>query len=665
MVDNDDNISMKGKSGVSIMIDGKLTYLSSKDVAAMLRSMPADQLEKIELITNPSAKFDAAGTAGIINIVLKKNKNYGWNGRINAGAGLGYYDDQYGFGQNLFIKQFGGININYRAKKWNYFASYNYNGGDNFSKFIIDRKFRENGDISSVFNQYSDGAKTGNTHSGKIGIDYFINKKHTLGFFVNGMRNINTDIGLNSTVISEADGSLMSSSETASESNTSWQDITANLNYKFDIDTTGKELTVNVDYAKFYNRTNQLYQTDYFDSSGINLLIPYILKSQLPSNVEIISAKTDYVHPIGEKMKFEAGLKTSFVTTDNNAQFWYVDNVSGTDVVDTGKTNHFNYTENINAAYINYAAEINEKWNMQVGLRAEQTNSLGEQITTDTTFERHYLGLFPSAFVTYKAGPKHEWNLTYSRRIDRPDYQDLNPFIYFLDPYTYMQGNTNLLPQYTNSFEMTHTYMGFLTTTGSYSHTSGVITTITKQVDSTFSTFATSDNLSSLDNYGLSVYVPIPLGKVWSCMLFMNGYYNRYRGTVQDSTFDKGVPSFMVNAQNSFKFKKGWSAELSAFYMSPQLYGIFLMKPMSNITVGVQKTFLKEKGSLKVSFADIFWTSRWRSSVQYQNMDISMQAYNNSRAMTVSFTYKFGNSKSQYQKKESGASDELDRIKKG
>lgn len=665
MVDNDDNISMKGKSGVSIMIDGKLTYLSSKDVAAMLRSMPADQLEKIELITNPSAKFDAAGTAGIINIVLKKNKNYGLNGRANAGAGLGYYNDEYGFGENYFLKQSAGINLNYRAKKWNYFASYNYNGGDNFNKFIIDRKFRENDVISSVFNQYSDGKENGNTHSGKIGIDFFMNKKHTIGFFVNAMKDSGTDVGLNSTSISEADGSLTSTSETSSDSDNSWQNITSNINYKFNIDTTGKELMVNVDYAKFSNRTEQYYRTDYYDSAGVNSNIPYILKSNLPSDVEILSAKADYVHPVGKKMKFETGVKTSFVTTDNNAQFWNVDNSSGADVVDTGKTNHFLYEENINAAYLNYAVEFNDKWNMMVGLRTEQTNSYGDQITTLDTFERHYIGFFPSGFLTYKASAKHEWNFTYSRRIDRPDYQDLNPFIYFLDPYTYMQGNTNLLPQYTNSFELTHTFMSFLTTTGSYSHTSGVITTITKQVDSTFSTFATSDNLNSLDNYGLSVYVPIPLGKVWTCMLYMNGYYNRYRGTVQDSTFDKGFPTFMVNAQNSFRFKKGWSAELSAFYMSEQLYGIFIMKPMSNITVGIQKTFLKDKGSLKLSFSDIFWKSRWRSSVQYQNMDISMQAYNSSRMMNLTFTYKFGNSKAQYQKKESGASDELDRIKKG
>ncbi|MFZ5552581.1 MAG: TonB-dependent receptor domain-containing protein [Bacteroidota bacterium] len=664
MVDKDDNISLKGKNGVSIMIDGKLTYLSNQDVAAMLKSLPADQVEKIELITNPSAKFDAEGTAGIINIVLKKNQNYGWNGRVNAGMGLGYYEDGYGFDKNIFIKQNGGINLNYRSKRWNYFGSYNYNGGEGFNKFIIERKFRENGDISNIFNQTSDGLNFNNTHSGKVGIDFFINKKHTIGFFANGMMNTGEDEGLNSTLISEADGSLMSSSGTSSLSNDNWKNLTANLNYKFNIDTTGKELTINVDYASFNSRTSQNYRTDYFDSAGTNLNIPYILKSQLPSDVIIYSAKADYVHPIGEKMKIEAGVKSSYVTTDNNAQFWYED-TTGTDIVDTTKTNHFIYTENINAAYINYAVELNDKWNMMLGLRTEQTNSFGDQVTTDTSFERHYIGFFPSGFLTYKASDKHEWNFTYSRRIERPDYQSLNPFIYFLDPYTYMQGNTNLLPQYTNSFELTHTFMGFMTTTASYSHTSGVITEITKQVDSTFSTFATSDNLSSQDNMSLSVYVPIPLGKSWTMMNYISGFNNRFRGVIQDSTFDKSYTSFMINSQNMFRFKKGWSAELSVFYMSPQVYGIFVMKSMANITLGIQKTFLKDRGNLKVSFNDIFWTSRWRSAVEFQNMDIKMHAYNSSRMMNVSFTYKFGNSKAQYQRKESGASDELDRVKKG
>lgn len=664
IVDKDDNISMNGKPGVSIMIDGKLSYLSNQDIAAMLKSMPADQLEKIELITNPSAKFDAAGTGGIINLVLKKNRNYGWNGRINAGTGLGYYNDQYGFGQNTFIGKNGGFNLNYRSKRWNYFGSYNYGGGEDFNKFTIQRKFRENGNITTIFDQTADGIGSDNRNNAKIGIDFFINKKHTLGFFANGMQNREWGRGLNTSLLLGADGTLSSYSLTSSSSEKKWRNLMANLNYKFNIDTTGKELSMSVDYATFDSRMIQDYQTDYYDNTGTGTGPPYILKSNLPSTVTVYSAKADYVHPVGKKMKFEGGVKTSYVTTDNNAQFWYVD-TNGVDVVDEGKTNHFNYTENINAAYLNYGLEINDKWNMMLGLRAEQTNSYGDQVTTAETFERHYTGLFPSGFLTYKANKNNEWNFTYSRRIDRPDYQSLNPFIYFLDPYTYMQGNINLLPQYTNSFEFTHTFMGFLSTTAAYSHTSGVITDVTRQIDSTYSTFATNENLSSQDNVSLSVFVPIPVTKWWNSMNNLMGFNNRFRGTIQDSTFDKNYTSFMINSQNMFTFKKGWSSEVSVSYMSPQVYGMFVMKATLNVSVGIQKTLFKEKGNLKLSFSDIFWTSRWRSVVQFQNMDMNLKNSNNGREVYLNFTYKFGNSKTQYQKKESGASDELNRINKG
>lgn len=654
MVDKDGNISLKGKSGLTIMIDGKPTYLSSQDISNMLSNLPADQVEKIEIITNPSARYDAAGQGGIINIVMKKNQNIGLNGSAQAGYSQGFY-----------ARYNAGFNMNYRLEKWNFFGSYNYNNRSSAGWFELTRKFRVNDQIESIFNQSSFGRDSSQTHTGKVGIDFFPNKKHNIGIFVNGIGNAGGNSNSNHTYISGPGGEPISSSYTHGVSTQKWSNVSANLNYKWVMDSSGTELTANLDYAVFDQNNPQNFTTLYYDSLGSYLGAPYFLRSQLPSHVDIKSGKIDFSKTISKKFRLEAGLKSSYVTTDNNAQYYNV--VSGIEYVDTTKTNHFKYTENINAAYLNGQFEFSEKLQLQFGLRVENTNALGEQITIDSTFERHYTKLFPSGVLNYKLNKKHDLNFTYSRRIDRPDYQDLNPFLYFLDPYTFMQGNTLLLPQYTNSFELSHTYLGFLSTTIGYSKTEGVITQVTYQVDSTRTTYATNKNLNSLENWTISTMLPVPIAKWWTSMNFITAYHNRYQGSINNNgdNFDLGMWSFMVNSMNQLQFKKGWGAEITAFYMSRQVYGIFTMKPMSNITVGLQKKILKEKGTIKVSASDLMWKSRFRGSVVYENMDIQMNAWNDSRVYTVSFSYKFGNSKAQYQRKEGGANDEIDRIKKG
>jgi iron complex outermembrane receptor protein len=651
MVDKDGNITMKGKPGVTIMIDGKQTYLSMQDVSNMLKSMPADQLEKIELITNPSAKYDAAGTGGIINLVMKKNTMLGLNGRVNAGYTQGFYP-----------KFNGGGNINYRWEKVNLFTSYSANHRTGFSVFDLDRKFRVGDNFESIYSQTSWGESKSLNQNAKFAVDFYPNKKHTIGFFVNGMFADEKSVGYNNTDIYGDDAKTISlgQTNTSNDVKDNWQNISGNINYKWNIDSTGKELTANLDYGYYNNATSQYYKTTYYDSAGVDFGLPDILTSSLPSEVDVKSGKIDYVHPIGKKAKFEAGVKSSYVVTDNNAQFYNVRN--DVSYVDSTKTNRFKYTENINAVYTNFASELGKKWNGQIGLRLEQTIAKGEQITIDSIFTRDYLNFFPSAFLNYKANEKHEFSASYSRRIDRPDYQSLNPFLYFLDPYTYMKGNTLLLPQYTDAFELSHTFMGFMSTSLSYSHTSGVMTHITEQVDSTHTSFSSMANLQSLDNYGFSTTLPIPITKWWMSMNFINVFYNRYKGEIGGTSFDSGRPAWMINSTNSITMKNGWSAEIGFFYMAKQVHGIFFMNPMSNLSFGIQKKIMKDRGMLKLSASDMLYKQRWSGSIQFDNMDIQMWTRGDSRTVSINFSYKFGDSKSQYQRKTSGASDELDRI---
>ena len=652
MIDKDGNITMKGKPGVTIMIDGKPTYLSMQDLNNLLRNMPADQLEKIELITNPSAKYDAAGTGGIINIVMKKNSMLGLNGRANLG-----------YTQGVYPKFNGGANVNYRMEKWNFFASANASDRNGFHVFDLVRKFRDSSDvIENVYNQKSWTKSESQTLGSKLAIDFYPNKKHTIGFFVNGMFTKENSSGFNNTYIYTDDAMqhFMGLTSTDNRVKEQWKNISGNLNYKWIIDTTGKELTVNMDYGYYNNSTDQEYISSYLDSVMANTINPVTLLGILPSQVDIKSAKADYVNPIGKKMKFEAGVKSSYVVTDNNAQFYNV--VNDVQYVDSTKTNHFIYTENINAGYMNFAAEINSKWNGQVGLRAEQTVSKGEQITIDSIVSRDYLNFFPSAFLNYKVNDKHELTFSYSRRIDRPDYQSLNPFLYFLDPYTYMKGNVYLKPQYTNAFEFSHTFMGYVSTSLSYSKTTDVMTHITLQDDTARISYAMVDNLSSQENYGFSTNLPIPITKWWMSMNFVNVFYNRFKGYLAGQTLDFAKPAWMINSTNSLTFKKGWSAEIGLFYMGKQVHGMFVMNPMSNLSLGIQKKLFKDKGTLKIAGSDMLYKSRWGGNIDFANMDILMKTRGDSRTFSINFSYKFGNSKSQYQRKQSGASDELDRI---
>ncbi|HNQ00170.1 MAG TPA: TonB-dependent receptor, partial [Bacteroidia bacterium] len=442
IVDNDGNISIKGKQGVQVLIDGKPTYLSTSDLYNMLRNMSSDQLSTIEIITNPSARYDAAGNSGILNIRLRKKQNLGLNGSVTLSYGQGVYPD--------FSA---GFNLNYRREKFNAYGGYSFTKGFYFERTDIDRRFRENG-YTSLFRQNNFDKGHYDTHDFRGGFDYFIDKKQTIGILIKGFYNTNTDNTTSQTNILNNTDVPDSGYVTLNNSIGTWNSLTGNLNYSNQLDTSGQELNVDLDFARYTNRADYKFSTSHYYP---NTLYTYteLATNRQPATIDVQSFKVDYVKPLHKTMKLEAGLKTSNVQTDNDVKYYNYDDVMP--VLDTGKTNHFNYTERINAGYLSWTGEFN-KVGLQFGIRAEQTISKGDQITTNSVFKRNYLEWFPSAFFTYKFSEKYDVKLSYSRRIDRPAYQQLNPFKYFIDPYNFMQGNPFLQPQLTNSFEFAQTF---------------------------------------------------------------------------------------------------------------------------------------------------------------------------------------------------------------
>ncbi|MEO8720331.1 MAG: TonB-dependent receptor [Ginsengibacter sp.] len=655
-VDKDGNVSLKGKPGVVIMMDGKPSYLSGQELANFLKNMPSSGIDQIEIMTNPSAKYDAAGNSGIINIKTKKNKMHGLNGSLSASIL-----------QSKYTKTNNSLNLNYRTGKVNLFGNYSYSFWQNHRDQKIIRRFRnaDSKELEAIFDQNTISNPKSEEHNYKAGMDFYASKKTTVGVVFSGYRNPSDEGSLNRTNLNNADNRtdsiVIADNSNVRKSN----NLSGNLNLRHLFDSSGKEFTVDLDYLNYFQTANQSLSNSYFYPDFTERKSPSQLIGHLPSRINIYAAKTDFTFPLKKAVKLETGLKSSYVTTDNEAL--YLNNTSQGSVVDEGKTNHFIYKENINAAYLNVSREM-KKWGMQAGLRVENTHATGHQAGNashpDSLFTKNYLNLFPTVFVSYKANEKNTFSANYGRRIDRPDYQDLNPFYYFLDEYTYQIGNTLLQPQFSDNFELSHTYNGFLNTTLNYNETYHVFSPVLKQLTSERKTFQTTENLASRTTFGLAVSANFPIASYWSTNLYSNLNHTSYRGVLDGGNLEIDATAFMANMSNQFSLKDGWSAELSGFYRSRGIEGQIIINPMWRLDAGVQKMILKKKGSLKLSIRDIFNSQMFSGSVNYHDIDVKIKNVRDSRTVSLTFSYRFGKPlKNQSHRKTGGASDEQSRIK--
>lgn len=651
-VDKDGNISLKGKEGVQIFVDGRPTYLSGTDLANLLRSMNANQLEQIEIMTNPPAKYDAAGNSGIINIKTKKNKQVGYNGSISLS-----------YGQGKYPKLNESANFNYRKNKVNLFANIGYNKRDNFNDLSIQRKFIDANTKQTVshFEQTSNMRDKGEGLNGKVGLDFFATKKTTFGIVVGGFNSPGSFSNTSNVFISDAARNLQGITRAFTSNDRKWKNYSTNLNFRHVFDSTGKELSIDADVLGYRSKNNQILVNSYFDPNYNPSFTPDTLLGYLPQNINIYTAKADYVHPLKKGAKLEAGVKTAFVNTDNNAVYDSLQN--GIKVPDIGRSNHFKYQENVNAAYVNYSRPFGKTITAQLGLRLEHTHSKGRQITTGETFDRNYVQLFPTLFFQYTVDKNNTLGLNYGRRIQRPDYEDLNPFILFLDKYTAEQGNPNLQPQFSHNVELSHTFKGFLTTTANYTKTTDIITQVLEQNANTNETFVKTANIATLRQYGLSVSAGVPVAKWWNANLYANVYNNLYKGIVNGEYTELGATTAMFNLSNQIKLGKKTSAELSGFYRSKGVDGVFTIYGFGAINAGISQQVLKGKGSVRLSVRDIFYTQKIKGESRFSNIDAAFQQTRDSRVVTLNFTYRFSKGKAGGQSKRSSASDEQSRVK--
>jgi len=647
MIDNNENIMVKGKGGIVVYIDGKLSPLDGDGLKDMLKNMQSSNIESIEIITNPSAKFDAAGNAGIINIKLKKNKNFGTNGNVALGYGIQRYS-----------KYNSSVAINHRNQKFNYYANYGNNWGDYWSFMRFNRT--QNG---SQFNQVTDNTSDGLKHNFKGGVDYFINDKHTIGVMMNGNVGENFWYSNSRTEITDVNPVNNRTLIANTENSGRRDNLAGNINYRF-TDTLGHFLNVDLDYGS-YDMYNDSYQPNtYYNPAENVILYENNFRNNTSTLINLMTAKADYEQDF-LKGKLGAGFKTSYVETDNQLDFFNV--IANQDFIDSTRSNTFEYLENINAGYINYNRQI-KKIGIQVGLRAEHTVSKGELLSQTTTayekIDRDYLNFFPSAALTYNRSDKHTYNLTYSRRIDRPSYQDLNPFEYRLDELSYQKGNVNLRPQLTDAFELSHTYKYALNTSLSYSRTNDFFTEITDTTEVSRS-FISPRNLGYQENFSLNIGSPFKIKKWW------NGYLNASVFQVHNrADFGEGkiidirANSYSLYMNNSFTVTKTLGFELSGWYSGPGIWGgTFQNDPMWSLDAGMKKTFWNDKAALRLSIGDIFWASQWKGVSQFGGLYMTATGGWESRQFRVNFSYSFGNENVKGRDRKTGSDDITNRVK--
>ena len=653
-VDKDGNISLKGKDGVVVLVDGRPTQLGAADLANYLKGMHANQLDQIEIMTNPPAKFDASGNAGVINIKTKKNKQFGYNGSVSLGYGYGRY--------NKFNE---GFNFNYRKNKWNLFTNLSHNYRTYFNELDIERTFRDENTkvVTKFFEQEARMRNRSNAYSGKIGADFSATKNTTVGIVFNGYTNPGVFSNNNFTRIYQPPGTLQSLTRATVDYDSKWKNWSSNLNFRTILDTTGRELTADLDYVTYDSKRDQLLVNSYFDAFDTPTEKPDTLDGSLPQSIDIYSGRIDYVHPLKKGAKFEAGLKSSFVRTDNNAIYDSV--INGQIVHDYNRSNHFVYEENINAAYVNLSTPLSKKITAQLGLRLENTIAKGDQKTTGERFDRDYTQLFPTAYFQYKADEKNSFVLNYGRRINRPNYQSLNPFINFLDKYTYQQGNPNLKPQFSHNIELSHSFKGILTTTLNYNRTTDIIQQVIEQNEAKNETYVNQQNIAERNQYGISVNATTRFAKWQNGNVYVNVFHNQFKGVVNDTTIDISGTTLMLNASQQFTLGKGWSTEISGFYRTKAIEGVVAIKGMGMLNIGLAKNILKNNGSIRINVRDVLYTRIHNVESRYGTVDLKLTEKGESRVVNVGFTYRFNKGKMNGgSKKRTGgsASEEQNRV---
>jgi len=638
-VDNDNNIIVEGKSGVIVYIDDRQSYLNGDELKAFLQSMQADEIEKIEIITQPSSRFDAAGNAGIINIILKREKGLGTSGY--ASSTLTYGDSLRGNGQ---------IGFTSRTKKW--VVSGNYSGYKGVNTGFIDLK-RTQGD--KIFDSETESSNNSFNNNVRFNADYTIGPRSTVGVGVRTNFSESESSSFNNTPILQLDSQILDSTLIANTSeNSNSFNLNSNIFYTYK-DTVGNFLTADLNYGqytleKLMNQTNQ-YITPNDEIIGLNRT-----RQNTPIDINIYVGQLDYEKTL-KKGTLALGAKASQVTTDNTFEAFNFEN--DLEVLDLNRTNNFVYDEIIAAAYANYNFSSGKKWKFQTGLRVEHTASEGvlSSAFQDTTVSRNYTNWFPSGGITYTPNFNSVWSFIYSRRIQRPGYQSLNPFEVQLNELSFVRGNPFLQPQYTDNIKISRTYKYTLTTSVSYSYVSDFFAQVTEALGENRN-FLISRNVADQQVYNFTLSYPFTIKKAVSVYTSLWANYNDFTST-NPVFVDIDQITYGGYAQATWNISESLSFQTSGWFSSPSIWGgTYNTRSMGALNFALQKNW--KKLTAKVSLNDALYTQPWRADADFADLSVTGRGGNDSRTVQLYLSYNFGNKEVKSKKDRKTGSDDVE-----
>lgn len=655
-VDPNGLVSLRGKQGVLIYVDDKPLVLTGNDLANYLKSIPSSAISTIELMSTPPARYDAQGSAGIINIRFRKNKQKGLNGGLNVAYGQGFY-----------YRTNNSLNFNYRINKVNFFTNFSITRDNSFQDLKLERKyFTPSGIFNTGFNQRSYIKKEGKGMNGRIGLDYYINKKSTLGLIFNGFNNPAVRTTENDSRLSNNLGQTDSLVRADNIRKSRWKNGMVNLNFDHKLDSLGQNLAISLDYIRYNGQIdldvlNRVNLPDGTPKSNDEI------DGDMPAKLTIKTARLDYKLPVKKAGNLEAGLKVSDIETDNTADFYDV--AGGTRSVNNDFTNRFIYGETISAAYLNFSREA-RRFSLQMGLRLENTsltgNQLGNAVKPDSLFKRTYQSLFPTFYVTYNLDSQahHVVGLSYGRRILRPNYQDLNPFTSPLDKFTLYEGNPFLQPSFSHDIEISHSYKGIINTWFVFNYTNNVVAETIEQRGNVF--YSRPGNIGRGGNYGIAISAGLNIRKWYRLQAHTEVITSWFKDRIYNQQLDVQRSYYMLNFTNQFTISPKWSAECSGFYRTKLYYGQIEIGKIWYMSAGVQKKVMKNQGTIKLALSDMFRTNLPNGIIgSLSNSQASYRSTLDSRVLTLSFGIRFNKGKSLKARENSGSETEKQRVKTG
>jgi hypothetical protein len=641
VVNQDGSLTLKGKHNVRIYMDGKPTNMDQKDLVILLENTPASEIEKIEVFETPPAKYDAAGNAGIINIVRKNGTNLGFNGSAGLNTGYGNY-------HKLSPWVYG----NYRGKKVNIYGSSWYYNSKTAHDGTSDIILNHNGEESSFFNKKK-SIYIPKGYGSRVGIDYSLSKKNTIGYlgvFYSGGSQVSVPTSVTVTGPAESNYDFI---DAESDLHVAWFGQTHNLNFTRDIGK-GESLNIDVDYVQRGAINDNNVVNNYFRND--TALTPAYTEQEGAVNTKMFVSKLDYERTIFKSWALETGAKASWVSNEN--EFLSSNGTNENDIVkNENASNDFNYDEAIYSAYVSSSRKWKDKWFFDLGVRVEHTEADGYSPTLDSTFERSYTSVFPNLALSYSIPKKYSLSASATRRVRRPSYYELNPFSNQVSQFTYDNGNPYLKAQFTDvakfSLGLKNKYFFTLST----SQTLGQMTKIIDQQEDLERQIHTIMNVDDFYNYSFNTAVPVKLYEWWTMNWNFTFYHNKLKSNFEFGSVGYQINSFNINMQQMFILPKGFKIELSGFYNHDSYWNTYFVEPHYKLDLGVSKSIENWRFNL---FVKDFLNIREGNGGVFQNTIKMATTYKpESRKVMLSIVYSFGNNKVKKERKRKTGSEDI------